>query len=50
MLKTLLLKEEDQRFGQLESYFNNPDKNAEKIAQVLPQALQKTILLNCMAR
>jgi OOP family OmpA-OmpF porin len=42
LLKTLLLKEEDQRLGQLESYFNNPDTHAEKIAQVLPQALQKT--------
>lgn len=42
VLKTLLLKEEEQRLGQLESYFNNPDAHAEKIAQVLPQALQKT--------
>ncbi|MDP3009068.1 MAG: OmpA family protein [Methylococcales bacterium] len=42
MLKTLLLKEEEQRLGQLESYFNNPDAHAEKIAQVLPQALQQT--------
>lgn len=42
VLKTLLLKEEDYRLGQLESYFANPTLHAEKIALALPKAIKQT--------